>query len=118
MKRLFAFTFVLALASMPAFAAKNSQSVTVPEAVSVGSMQLPAGNYKVTWTGSGSSVQVTLKQQDVRTPATVTTQAKLVSENHSRAAVTINSQGGAKTIELIQLNHVSLLLGSTPSSGQ
>ncbi|HWE83562.1 MAG TPA: hypothetical protein VG267_01360 [Terracidiphilus sp.] len=118
MKRLFAFTFVLALASIPAFAAKNSQSVTVPEAVSVGSTQLPAGNYKITWTGSGPSVQVTLKQQDVRTPATATTQAKLVSENHGHAAVTINNQGGSKTIELIQLDHVSLVLGSAPSSGQ
>jgi curli biogenesis system outer membrane secretion channel CsgG len=118
MKRLFACAFVLALASIPAFAAKNSQSVTVPEAVSVGSTQLPAGQYKVTWTGSGSSVQVTFKQQDVRTPATATVQAKLVSQNHDHAAVTINSQGGVNSIEQIQLNHVSLLLGSGPAPGQ
>lgn len=118
MKRLFTCAFVLTLASIPAFAARNSQSVTVPEAVTIGSAQLPAGQYKVTWTGSGSSVQVTFKQEDVHTPATATVQAKLVSENHDHAAVTINSQSGVKTIEQIQLNHVSLILGSGPSSGQ
>ena len=118
MKRFLAFVFALALFSIPSYAAKNSQSVTVPQAVTVAGTQLPAGQYKVTWTGTGSSVQVTLKQQDVSTPATATTQAKLVEQKNDRAAVTINSKGGVNIIEQIQLNHVNLVLTSGPSSGQ
>jgi hypothetical protein len=118
MKRLFGFAFVLALISVPAFAAKNSQSVTVPENVTVGSAQLPAGDYKVSWTGTGNSVQVTLKQQGVHTPATATVPAKLVEENHDQQSLIINSQSGARTLDSIQLKHVSLVLTSGPASGQ
>ncbi len=118
MKRLCAFAVVLAFISVPAFAASHSQSVTMPEAVTVAGAQLPAGQYKVTWTGAGPTVQVTLKQQDARTPATATVQAKLVEQKNDYTAVTINNQGGAKTVQLIQLNHVNLILSSSPSSGQ
>lgn len=117
MKRLLGFAFVVTLLSVPAFA-KNSQSVSVPEAVTVGAAHLPAGQYKVTWTGSGSSVQVTLKQQDVHTPATATIQAKLVEQNNDHASVTINSEGGVNTLQEIQLNHVNLEISSSPAPGQ
>ena len=118
MKRFLSFSVVLAFLSIPAFAASHSQSVSVPEAVNVAGTQLPAGQYKVTWTGTGPTVQVTLKQQDVRTPATATVQAKLVEQKNDYAAVTINSKGGADTLQTIQLNHVNLLFSSSPSSGQ
>lgn len=117
MKRLLGLVCVVTLLSIPAFA-KNSQSVSVPEAVTVGSTQLPAGQYKVTWTGSGSNVQVTLKQQDVRTPATATVQAKLVEQNNDNVSLTTNVQGGVNTLQQIELKHVSLVLSSSPSSGQ
>lgn len=118
MKRLLSFAAVLAIASIPAFAATHSQSVDVPDTVTVAGTQLPAGHYKVTWTGSGSSVQVTLKQQDVKPAATATVQAKLVEQNNNRAAVTIDNRSGVKVIQLIQLNHVNLLLSSEPAPGQ
>ena len=118
MKRILSFSMFLALLAVPAFAASNSQSVNVPEAVTVAGTQLPAGNYKVTWTGSGASVQVTLKQQDVRTPATATVQAKLVDKKNDHAGVTTNNIGGVNTLEVIQLSHADLVLGSAPSSGQ
>lgn len=118
MKRTFAFAIVLAIISVPAFAASHSQSVTMPETVAVAGTQLPAGQYKVTWTGSGSSVHVTLRQQGVHTPATATTQARLVNQNNGYAAVTTDTKAGVNTLEQIQLDHVDLVLSSGPSSGQ
>ncbi len=118
MKRLLGYAFVLAVLSVPAFAAKNSQSVNVPQTVTVGSTQLPAGDYKVTWTGTGSSVQVSFRQEGVHTPATATIQAKVVQQNHEHSSLIINSKGGVSTLDQIQLNHVSLVLAEGPSSGQ
>ena len=57
MKRLVAFASMLVLAAAPAFAAGvKPQTVIIPEAVQVGSRQLPAGSYKLAWTGSGPDV--------------------------------------------------------------
>lgn len=118
MKRFFGFAFMLALFSIPAFAAKNSQTVQLADTVSVAGTQLPAGEYKVSWTGTGPTVQVTLKQTDVRNGATASCSAKLVQQNHDRPALAINSQGGVKTLESIDLSHVSLVLSGSPAAGQ
>jgi hypothetical protein len=118
MKRLIGCAVALACLSVPAFAANHSETVMVPQAVTVAGTQLPAGHYKVTWSDSGSTVQVTLKQQDVHTPATATVAAKLVQQNNDHNAVLINSQGGVVTLEQIQLDHVNLILSSGPASGE
>ena len=54
MKRFLGYAAVLALLSAPAFAAKNSETINISEPVTVGATQLPAADYKVTWTGTGS----------------------------------------------------------------
>lgn len=48
--------------SMSAFAASNSANVSLPHAISVNGKQLPKGDYKVKWEGSGSDVQVSFLQ--------------------------------------------------------
>ncbi len=55
MKRFLGYVLVLGSLVVPAFAAKNSQSLTLTTPVTVGTTQLPAGDYKVTWTGTGST---------------------------------------------------------------
>ena len=40
----------------------GSGTVRLDSAVKVGTTELPAGSYKVTWTGTGDNAQVTLKQ--------------------------------------------------------
>jgi len=115
MKRFFGYALILAFLSAPAFAAKNSQSVHFVDPVMVGSTQLPAGEYKVTWTGTGSNVQVAFEQNG-KTDATVS--AKLVEEKHDHAGFTIDSQSGKNVLEVLQLSKVSLVLGNAPSAGQ
>ena len=55
-------------------AAHNSQNVTLPNAVTVGSTELPAGTYNVKWDGTGNVTATINKDKRVvaSVPATVT----------------------------------------------
>jgi hypothetical protein len=114
MKRLFGYALVLALAAAPAFAAKNSQSVTLAQSVKVGSTEIPAGDIKVSWTGTGDSVQVTL----VENGKTITVPAKLIQEKNSHKGYTVSRTNGSDQLEAIQLSNVSLQLENATASGQ
>ena len=118
MKRLLYSAAILALVSIPAFAAKNSQSITLPEAVTVGATQLPAGDYKVTWNGTGSNVQVTLIQKDKYSaqPATVT--AKVIEGTESHSGFTVDRQGNVNALQTLQLGKTTLVFGGSPANGQ
>jgi len=114
MKRLFGYALMLALAAAPAMAAKNSQSINLAQDVKVGTTDIPAGNVKVTWTGSGDAVQVTLASSG----KSITVPAKLVPEKNGHKGYTVNNKAGVDQLETIQLNDFSLQLQSPVSSGQ
>jgi hypothetical protein len=107
MKRIFGFALVCTILSIPALAATNSQTVNLPSAVQVGQTQLPAGDYKVTWTGTGDSAQVTLAKKGVQP---VTVPAKVVGQKHDHTGVTTNSNGDKEVLQVILLSNVSLVL--------
>lgn len=113
MKRLLVSALMVALATAPAFAAK-SQSVNLAQAVKVGTTEIPAGECKVSWTGTGDSVQVTLANNG----KTVTVPAKLVAEKHDHKGYVVNRVGGSDQLQTIQLNNVSLQLETPAASGQ
>ncbi len=115
MKRIFGFALILASLSVPALAAKNSQSVTFVSPVKVGATQLPAGDYKISWTGAGPSVQVTIADKSKNT---VTVPAKLVDAKNGHVAVLTNSVGGVSVLETIQLDKLSLVIGSATAAGE
>lgn len=114
MKRLFGCALVLALAVAPAMAAKNSQSFELAKTVKVGTTEIPAGNVKVTWTGTGDSVQVTLAENG----KSITVPAKLVVEKHDQKGYTVSNKGGVDELQTILLNNVSLQLVSPAATGQ
>jgi hypothetical protein len=115
MKRFLGFALLVVLVSAPAFASKNSQTVTFPGDVKVGATQVPAGEYKVTWTGAAANAQVTLAQNG-KTIATAT--AKIVDEKHSYRAVLTKTQGSVEVLDAIQMDNISLVFGAAPTSGQ
>jgi hypothetical protein len=114
MKRFVGYAAVLALLSAPAFAAKNSYTVNISEPVTVGTTQLPAAAYHVTWTGTGSSAQVTLASGK----STVTVPAKVVDQKNAVNSVLTGTKGGSNVLEGINLNNVTLVFTPSPNSGQ
>ena len=118
MKRFSYCALILALLSAPAFAAKNTQTVNFSDAVKVGSSQLPAGDYKVSWDGTGSNIQVTLEQKGVSHPATATVTAKIEPSKNTRNGFILNTQGGANTIETLQFTKYNVIFTPAPAQGQ
>lgn len=114
MKRLLGYALMLALIAAPAFAAKNSQSLNIAQNVKVGSTQIPAGDCKVSWTGTGDSVQVTIAQNG----KTVTVPAKLVSEKHSHKGYVVSTEGGTDQLQSIQFSDITLQIQSPSASGK
>lgn len=114
MKRLLGYALMLALAAAPAMAAKNSQSFNLGQNVKVGTTDIPAGNVKVTWTGTGDTVQVTLAASG----KSITVPAKVVSEKNGHKGYVVNNKGGVDELQTIQLNDVSIQLQSPVYSGQ
>ena len=114
MKRLLGFALMLTLTVAPALAAKNSQSVSFASPVKVGTTEIPAGDCKVTWNGTGDSVQVTIAQKG----KTLTIPAKLVAEKHNHKGYVVSREGGADQLETIQLSDVSLQFEGATASGR
>jgi hypothetical protein len=115
MKRYLGYALILASLSVPAFAAKNSQTVTINTPVKVGTTELPPGNYKVTWTGTGSAVQVTIAQKG---KASVTVPAKATEQKNDQVSVTTDTVNGAAVLQSIQFNNLTLNLSGATGSGE
>jgi hypothetical protein len=117
MKRLLSILTVASLMTVAAFAVDaGSGTVRLDSAVKVGSTNLPAGNYKVTWTGSGDNAQVTLKQGKY----TVTTPAQVVDAKHSKDAFATKTDNGTRVLTEIQFKDKTLVLhdSTAPIAGR
>jgi hypothetical protein len=114
MKKFIGYAAMLALVSAPAFAAKNSENIQIAHPVIVGTTQLPAGEYKVTWTETGSNAQVTLTHGK----SVVTLPAKVVEQKHYDTALQTDNKDGASILLGIDLSKVSVEFTPSPSSGQ
>ena len=114
MKRLFGYALMLALVAAPAFAAKNSQTVSFAQNVKVGTTEIPAGDVKVSWTGTGDTVQVTMTEGKT----TTTFPARIIQEKHSFKSYVVSTASGSPQLQTIQLKDISLELTSPTASGQ
>ena len=114
MKRFLGYAAMLALVSAPAFAAKNSDNITISQPVTIGTTQLPAAEYKVTWTGTGTGAQVTLAHGK----SVVTLPAKVVDQKNNMNSVLTNTKDGANVLESINLSKVTVVFTPSANSGQ
>ncbi len=114
MKRFFGYALMVVLFAAPAFGGNKPQTVVIPEKVLVGSAQLAAGTYKVTYTGTGSGVQVTLTQNQ---KPVLTFPAKVV-EGKNSLGLTTEHRNGATALVSIQLSDASLEVEGATQSGQ
>jgi len=114
-KRLSYCALILALLSMPAFAAKNAQSVKFSDTVKVGETQLPAGDYKVTWEGTGANVKVTLEQKGTSHPATTTVTAKVTEQKNNHPGYVLGSKG---SVEALQFSKFDVVVTGASANGE
>jgi hypothetical protein len=105
---------MLALVSAPAFAAKNSENIKIDHAATVGTTQLPAAKYKVTWNETGSNAEVTLTNGK----SVVTVPAIVVEQKNNVNSVLTETKDGSNVLNGINLSNVSVEFTSSPSSGQ
>ncbi len=116
MKRFVGFASMLVLLAAPAFGAGNKpQTVIIPNNVQVGSTQLPAGTYKLEYTGTGADVQVTITQNK---KTVLTFAAKAVDHKNVNTGVDTITNAGVSSLEAINLNKVSLQVVNATHSGQ
>ncbi len=113
MKRSFGIGLLLVLFSLSSYAAKNSQTVTFPGTVQIGSTQIPAGHCDVTWTGTGSEVEVTIVSKGKQP---VTAAAHVVSEKHDHVGVITSSVNGVEILDSILLHDVKLVIRAVPAA--
>ncbi|MGA9565681.1 MAG: hypothetical protein WBS19_09180 [Candidatus Korobacteraceae bacterium] len=107
MKRLSSLLILSTIISVAAFAADGgSGKLHLDNAVKVGSTELPAGDYKVMWTGSGDNAQVTLKQG--KTAATAT--AQVVDVRRKSDAIATKTENGSTVLTEIQFRDKTLML--------
>ncbi len=116
MKRIFGFTLMVAMMAAPAFGSSSNkpQTLIVPQKVQVGSTQLPAGSYKISYTGTGSAVQVTVTQGK---KTVLTCPAKVIAGKNIQG-VTTEMRGTVNTLVSIQLDNVSLELEGATQAGE
>jgi hypothetical protein len=94
----------------------NEGKFSLTEPAQIGSTQLKAGDYKVTWEGTGSDVQVKILQGK---NVVATSSAKLVDKSLGTDAVTLGGASGVKTVEEIDFsNHKQALVFASAETAQ
>ena len=115
MKRMLGIAVILCSLSLSAFAAKNTKEVTFSQDTKVGSTQVPAGVYKVSWTGTGSNVQIAV----VKGRKTIASSpAKLVPAKNNFVGLSTSTIGGVEVLDSIQMDDFNLVLTGGQPSGQ
>lgn len=113
----------LLLAFGAAFAASNSAKFDLASAATVAGQKLQPGTYKVTWSGTGDNVAVTITGKNTQVKTTAKT-----SENNAGMSATsyVTNQNGelteirpsGKNPSLTFTNNQSASTKTTPSSAQ
>ena len=88
---------------------KMSATIHLYETLHVGSTELAPGEYKMTWTQSGSNAEVTFSQNK-RVIATVPARVAEVRSGYSDPVVEINTT--SNTLDEVNLPKVSISFGS------
>jgi hypothetical protein len=114
-KRALTFTFILAFLPLAANAAsQNSGRIVLENNVTVGTTELPKGNYKVVWTGTDPNVQVTFTNGSW----SKTVPAHIVEGRNNIEAEMTNVKGDKTFLTAIELRNATLQFGDATHSGE
>ena len=113
-KRVLAFTYILAILPFAANAAsKNSANIVLDNNVTVGTTELPKGNYKVVWTGTDTNAQVTFTSNKFNK----TVPAQIVEGRNNMEAELTDSKDNKTFLTGIQLKDATLKFGDSTHAG-
>lgn len=94
---------------------KDSEYITLSDPVTVAGTLLKAGDYRVSWDGTGPTVQVTFKRGD---KVLVTTPATLVNETSPYdGAIQMKTDANVMILQGIQWKQKALVFNQTASGG-
>jgi len=115
------FVAIVTLFTLSAFARqKNEGTITLSDPATFGSTRLAPGTYKVEWSGTGSTVEVTVLQNK-KTVATATAELKTNDPQVNSDAVVLrtNDNSSAKQIAEIDFGKQkeALVLAAGPTTG-
>jgi hypothetical protein len=113
MKRFSVGLLALSLTFAAHAATKNSQTVDLSQPVQVGSTLLPAGPVKLSWTGTGSDVQLTLAPSG-KNPITVP--AQIIDQRNSAKAVQTINVNGVQYLQEVELSNLTLVVRNAPTA--
>ncbi len=117
MKRFWAFVSLLALVSLPGFAAsQKTKNLTLTDKVQVAGKQLKPGDYKLKWedTNNGNTTVSFTQGKDV--VATVPAQVKK-EKNVNNATMEVNTAGGQNQLQRVYTNDTVLDFTGASGSG-
>ena len=118
MKRFLLVALFLGLTSLPALAASNSDNISIPEKFSVAGKSMPAGEYKVSWTASGSSVTVSLEQKGAFKPATASASATQVDAKNPYSSYELDRSSGTAVLKTLLFKKFNLVFQTGPAKSQ
>src|SRR5271170_3318644 len=114
-KRVLAFTFILASLPFAANAAsKNTARVVIDDTVTVGTTEMPKGTYKLVWTGTDPSVQVTFTNGNW----SKTFPAHIVEQRNDMEAQTTTVKDNKTFLTGLQLRDATLVFGDGTRAGE
>jgi hypothetical protein len=118
MKRFSLLALVLALFTLPVFAGSSkTETITLGSESKVAGTTLPAGEYKLVVSGTGSAVQVELIQKTVARPAKVSFNATFTAKKNPYITTTVDSQSGVNVLTSIQLRSGDITPANATSTG-
>ena len=115
MKRILGIGLLLALFSLPVFAAKNSHVFLMPDNVKVGDAQLPSGDCNVSWSQNGQQAQLTITTQDKKT---VTVPVQVVQDKQDSFGVGTTVVNGVTYLKEVHTPNARYVIQDSPNVGK
>jgi hypothetical protein len=114
-----ALVFVILMAAGAFAVNANKGSLQVNDSVSVNGKQLAAGDYSITWDGTGPDVQVTILKGKKVVGQTAARVVPMDQASNSNQAVVLRNANGSSSLKEIRLQGKKFVLDLAPggSSG-
>jgi YD repeat-containing protein len=107
MKSLLSIALLLVACVAPAFA-KNSQTLHISQDCFVGDVSIPKGEYKLSWDGTGPTVEITMTMDNKQI---LKANARVMDQKHDSVVTQVSNQSGHPILQTIELKTMTMIVG-------